>query len=347
MIVLRNCTYSVCMHLKSFLRTSSHELQAKYPYSIVKPWRVSSLRTVPDHILRPQYAVTGIVNKMGDEIEIKNQTQIEGMREAGRVARHVMNSIAANLKVGVTTDEIDQVAHETCLSLNAYPSPLHYRNFPKSICSSVNNVACHGIPDARPLEDGDIVSMDVTVFYKGFHGDTAETFLIGEVDRQGKQLVEAAKQCRDAGISICRPGARFCDIGNSICREADRLGFSVIPYFCGHGIGSYFHGPPDIFHIEHEDDAIMLEGMTFTIEPILSEGSYEITVLSDRWTAVSVDGSRSAHLNIQSSSHQMEWRSLLNETAQIQIHHSFDNSCPDNSRTHLYHGVQRRSQQIM
>ncbi|KAK3595194.1 hypothetical protein CHS0354_002796 [Potamilus streckersoni] len=278
MIVFRKCSYSVCLHLKSLLRTSTHELQARYPYSIVKPWRVSSLRKVPDHIPRPQYAVTGIVSNIGDKIEIKNQTQIEGMRKAGRVARQVMNSIAANIKVGVTTDEIDQVAHEACLSLNAYPSPLHYRNFPKSICTSVNNVACHGIPDTRPLENGDIISMDVTVYYKGFHGDTAETFLVGEVDIQGKQLVEAARQCRDAGISVCRPGARFCDIGNSIW---------VTDHY--RSVDQMLSGSQ-----AHEDDAIMLEGMTFTIEPILSEGSYEITVLSDGWTAVSVDDSRSA-----------------------------------------------------
>uniref|UniRef100_K1RFW3 Methionine aminopeptidase n=1 Tax=Magallana gigas TaxID=29159 RepID=K1RFW3_MAGGI len=181
--------------------------------------------------------------------------------------------------VGVTTDEIDEFVHQMCIDNGAYPSPLMYNHFPKSICTSVNNVACHGIPDLRPLEDGDIINVDITIYKNGVHGDVSKTYLIGAVDEKGRQLVEVTEKCLYAGIAQCRPGQKFLAIGTAIRDLAKANGFSVIPAFCGHGIGHEFHTPPDIVHIQ----------------PILSEGTDMIAILEDDgWTALSEDGSRSA-----------------------------------------------------
>jgi len=194
----------------------------------------------------------------------------------------------------MTTDELDQFAHEIIVSHEAYPSPLLYRGFPKSICSSVNNVACHGIPDDRPLQDGDIINIDITVFYNGFHGDCSETFPIGNVDTSGKALIQAARQCRDEAINACGPGRGFSVIGKTVSTIAQQFEFKVMPVFCGHGIGRYFHGLPDIFHFDNDYPGIMDVGMTFTIEPVISEGSEQANILEDGWTAVTTDGSRTA-----------------------------------------------------
>ncbi|XP_028605509.1 methionine aminopeptidase 1D, mitochondrial isoform X3 [Podarcis muralis] len=197
-------------------------------------------------------------------------------------------------KVGMTTEEIDCLVHHEIIRQDAYPSPLGYGNFPKSVCTSVNNVACHGIPDSRPLQDGDIINIDVTVYFNGYHGDTSETILVGNVDESGQKLVEVARKCRDEAIAACRPGAPFSVIGNTISHIARQNDLRVCPYFVGHGIGSYFHGHPEVWHHENESDLLMQEGMAFTIEPILMEGSYEFKILKDKWTAVSVDNKRSA-----------------------------------------------------
>jgi len=177
----------------------------------------------------------------------------------------------------------------------AYPSPLNYKGFPKSVCTSVNNVVCHGIPDDRPLADGDIINVDVTVYLNGFHGDCSSTFLVGDVDEAGRRLVQVTEECLAIGLDCCRPGAPFCTIGDAIYRHAFKSGFTVVPAFTGHGIGSYFHGPPDVYHVPNPwYRRTMAEGMTFTIEPIVSEGSDRIVVLEDGWTAVSADNSRAA-----------------------------------------------------
>uniref|UniRef100_A0A3P8W2S2 Methionine aminopeptidase n=1 Tax=Cynoglossus semilaevis TaxID=244447 RepID=A0A3P8W2S2_CYNSE len=197
-------------------------------------------------------------------------------------------------KVGMTTDEIDLIVHQEIIKHNAYPSPLSYGGFPKSVCTSVNNVVCHGIPDSRQLKDGDIINIDVTVYLDGYHGDTSETFLIGQVDETGQQLVETTKRCRDEAIAVCRPGAPLCVIGNTISKIAQESGFEVSPYFIGHGIGTHFHCHPEIWHHANDNDMTMEEGMAFTIEPIVMEGSVEFRILKDKWTAVSVDDKRSA-----------------------------------------------------
>ncbi|KFQ73409.1 hypothetical protein N335_02767, partial [Phaethon lepturus] len=184
--------------------------------SIVWPATVSPAHPVPKHIKKPDYVTTGIVPDWGDNIEIKNEDQIQGLRQACQLARHVLLLAGKGLKVGMTTEEIDSIVHHEIIRQNAYPSPLGYGGFPKSVCTSVNNVVCHGIPDSRPLQDGDIINIDVTVYYNGYHGDTSETFLVGNVDKSGQKLVEVARKCRDEAIAACRPGAPFSVIGNTI-----------------------------------------------------------------------------------------------------------------------------------
>ncbi|KAM4551286.1 methionine aminopeptidase 1D, mitochondrial [Odontesthes bonariensis] len=266
----------------------------KSSHNVVHPATVCPAYAVPKHIVRPDYAGARLVPEWPDYIEIKNQEQIEGLARACQLARHVLLLAGQSVKVGMTTDEIDFIVHQETIKHNAYPSPLRYGGFPKSVCTSVNNVVCHGIPDSRKLEDGDIINIDVTVYLDGYHGDTSETFAIGQVDEVGLRLVETARRCRDEAIAVCKPGAQLCVIGNTISEIAQANGFQVCPYFIGHGIGSYFHGHPEIWHHANDNDVTMDEGMAFTIEPILMEGSAEFRILKDKWTAVSADDKRSA-----------------------------------------------------
>ncbi|XP_073503047.1 methionine aminopeptidase 1D, mitochondrial isoform X3 [Phyllobates terribilis] len=244
--------------------------------------------------MKPDYVTTGIVPDWGDFIEIKDEDQIQGLRQACQLARHILLTAGRTLKVGMTTEEIDTFVHHNIVSRNAYPSPLGYGGFPKSVCTSVNNVVCHGIPDSRPLEDGDIINIDVTVYSGGYHGDTSETFLVGNVDEKGQKLVKTARRCRDEAIAACKPGAPFSVIGNTISRIAKENNFTVCPEFIGHGIGSYFHGHPEIWHHANVNNMEMAEGMAFTIEPIIMEGAPGFKILKDKWTAVSMDKKRSA-----------------------------------------------------
>ncbi|CAH0550045.1 unnamed protein product, partial [Brassicogethes aeneus] len=202
--------------------------------------------------------------------------------------------LICHFKPGKTTDEIDKLVHSLTIENGAYPSPYNYRNFPKSVCTSINNVACHGIPDDRKLLNGDIINVDITVFLDGHHGDCSKSFLVGDVDDVGKNLVEATEICLHEGIEICKPGAYFRQIGAQIQQRASQLGFNVIPAFIGHGIGRYFHGPPDIYHMRNNYPGRMEPGMTFTIEPILTQGGHMIEILEDDWTAVTVDDARTA-----------------------------------------------------
>lgn len=255
---------------------------------------VSEPYPIPDYIDLPPYALTGEPTPGPTNPEIKTEEMIEGMRDACKLARTILNIVGENIKVGMTTDDIDFLVHTSVVERGAYPSPLNYRGFPKSVCTSVNNVACHGIPDDRPLDDGDVISVDVTVFYNGFHGDCCETFLIGEVDPDGVHLVNAARKCRDEAIKICAPGVYFSDIGNMIMAVAGREMVTVVPAFIGHGIGSYFHGPPDIYHNLNHYPGKMKSGMTFTIEPIVAQGEEDAAILEDGWTAVMLDDGRAA-----------------------------------------------------
>ncbi|XP_028836892.1 methionine aminopeptidase 1D, mitochondrial [Denticeps clupeoides] len=266
----------------------------KSSHGVVRPAVVRPAYDVPKHIKRPEYVFSSSVPEWADYVEIKDEEQIQGLRRACQLARHILLLAGRSLRVGMTTDEIDFIVHQESVRHNAYPSPLHYGGFPKSVCTSVNNVLCHGIPDSRPLQNGDIINIDVTVYLDGYHGDTSETFLLGSVDAVGRKLVEVARQCRDKAVAACKPGQPLCIIGNTISDVAKSHGFRVCPYFIGHGIGSYFHGHPEIWHHANDNDLEMEEGMAFTIEPILMEGTAEFKILKDKWTAVSVDNKRSA-----------------------------------------------------
>ncbi|XP_035622670.1 methionine aminopeptidase 1D, mitochondrial isoform X1 [Oncorhynchus keta] len=262
--------------------------------SVVRPAVVRPAYSVPKHIMRPDYVNSGQVPDWPDYIEIKDQEQIQSLTRACQLARQILLLAGRSLKIGMMTDEIDFIVHQETIRHNAYPSPLRYGGFPKSVCTSVNNVVCHGIPDTRQLQDGDIINVDVTVYLEGYHGDTSETFLIGCVDEVGRKLVKTARKCRDEAIAACKPGAPLCVIGNTISEIAQSNGFHVCPYFIGHGIGSSFHCHPEIWHHANANDMTMDEGMAFTIEPILMEGSSEFRILKDKWTAVSADDKRSA-----------------------------------------------------
>ncbi|RXM99364.1 Methionine aminopeptidase 1D, mitochondrial [Acipenser ruthenus] len=175
--------------------------QRSTTHSVVKPATVGPAYPIPEHIMKPDYVTTGIVPDWGDYIEIKDEDQIQELRQACQLARRILLLAGKSLKVGMTTEEIDFIVHEETIRQNAYPSPLGYGGFPKSVCTSVNNVVCHGIPDSRPLQDGDIINIDVTVYLNGYHGDTSETFLVGNVDEGGRNLVEVARRCRNEAIT--------------------------------------------------------------------------------------------------------------------------------------------------
>lgn len=256
---------------------------------------VSAERQVPDHIVKPSYyyQAKNPGYTLG-EPEIKNHEQIQHMRDSGKLAAKILKSCGDIIKIGITTDDIDAFVHESIIAANAYPSPLRYAGFPKSVCTSVNNVACHGIPDDRPLQDGDIVNVDVTVYFNGHHGDCSKTFKVGNVDERGCYLVEKTEECLDECIRLCRPNVELKVIGNFITKFCRQHELDIIPAFIGHGIGSYFHGPPEILHFKNNAPGVMQPGMTFTIEPILTLGGPDIEIQEDGWTAMSVDGARSA-----------------------------------------------------
>jgi methionyl aminopeptidase len=217
------------------------------------------------------------------------------MRVAGRAAADVLAVAGRAVAPGVTTDELDAIAHERCIELGAYPSPLNYRGFPKSICTSVNEVICHGIPDTRALVDGDIVNIDVTVYLDGVHGDTNATFLVGDVDEQSRRLVGVTRECLDLGIKAVRPGRPISDIGRAIEAHASAHRLGVVRSFVGHGIGGQFHMEPSIPHYyTPAASTVMTPGMTFTIEPMITMGTWRERIWEDGWTAVTADGRRSA-----------------------------------------------------
>eukprot|EP00092_Neocalanus_flemingeri_P030434 GFUD01033036.1.p1 GENE.GFUD01033036.1~~GFUD01033036.1.p1 ORF type:complete len:325 (-),score=80.48 GFUD01033036.1:89-1063(-) len=266
-------------------------------YSVVKPGSVSPRlkpSELPQHVRPPPYYLTGVPPQSPNYHEVKTAESIQCMREACSLARRVLTEASKLAKVGNTTDLIDELVTQLSFEAGAYPSPLNYRNFPKSVCTSVNNCVCHGIPDSRPLEDGDIINIDITVFLNGHHGDCSETFLVGEVDMAGQELVKVAREALYVGIDQCGPGKLFNGIGAAIQSFVNSQGLRVIPSFTGHGIGTYFHGPPDIYPCRNSYPGRMKPGMTFTVEPAVSEGSPEVAILSDGWTAVSPDDSRSA-----------------------------------------------------
>ncbi|CAI9292278.1 unnamed protein product [Lactuca saligna] len=266
----------------------------------LRPYPISKKRVIPAGIELPDWAVDGTpkiepISDLQHVVEIKTPEQIERMRETSRIAREVLDAAARVVRPGVTTDEIDAVVHEATIAAGAYPSPLNYHFFPKSCCTSVNEVICHGIPDGRKLEDGDIVNIDVTVYYKGVHGDLNETYFVGNVDEASLQLVKCTYECLEKAIAIVKPGVRFREIGEIINRHATMAGLSVVKSYCGHGIGELFHCAPNIPHYaRNKTVGVMKAGQTFTIEPMINTGVWRDRMWPDGWTAVTADGKRSA-----------------------------------------------------
>jgi methionyl aminopeptidase len=260
----------------------------------LQPGLISPMRAVPAEIPRPEYAETGNVTRRPEE-RIKDAAFIERMRRAGHAAAEVLDIGAAVIAPGVTTDEIDAVVHQAYIERGGYPSTLNYRGYPKSLCTSVNEVICHGIPDDRPLRDGDIVNLDVTIWLDGVHGDTNATYCVGNVDDASKRLIDVTRQCLDRGIAAVAPGRPFSDIGRAIETHAVANGYEVVRAFVGHGIGEQFHTDLQIPHYyEPRMTTIMEPGMVFTIEPMISMGTGQHKIWDDDWTAVTADGSRTA-----------------------------------------------------
>ncbi len=264
-------------------------------YATVAPGTVSPRRAVPASIERPEYVGRPAPNRELSP-EVKDEETIERMRVAGRVAAQAMEAAAAVIAPGVTTDEIDRVGHEFLLDHGAYPSTLGYRGFPKSLCTSVNEVVCHGIPDDRRLEDGDIVNIDITAYVGGVHGDTDATYLVGAVDEESRLLVERTREAMMRGIRAAVPGRRINVIGRVIESYARRFGYGVVRDFTGHGIGRSFHSPLVIPHYDAAPayDTLIEPNMTFTIEPMLNLGTSDWEMWDDGWTVVTADRRRSA-----------------------------------------------------
>jgi methionyl aminopeptidase len=229
-------------------------------------------------------------------ITIKTDDEIEKMRVAGRLAADVLQMIGEHLQPGITTDELDQICHEHIVNKQqAIPAPLDYKGFPRSICTSVNNQVCHGIPGNKRLKKGDIVNIDITVIKDGFHGDTSKMFFVGEPSVMARRLVNVTQQALHIGIAQVTPGATLGDIGHAIQTFVEAQNFSVVREYCGHGIGREFHEEPQVLHYGNPGDGVVLEpGMCFTIEPMVNAGKRHVKLLPDGWTVVTKDRSLSA-----------------------------------------------------
>ncbi len=228
-------------------------------------------------------------------ILIKTDDEIEGVRAAGRLTARLLDLVADRIRAGVTTSEIDSWVHEETIASGAVPAPLGYHGFPRSICTSVNEQICHGIPDGTVLQEGDIINVDVTSILDGFHGDASRMFMIGEVSPKARHLVEATRECLNRGIGVVRVGRHFGDIGSAIQEYAEGLGFSVVRDYTGHGIGRGFHEEPAVFHYGKRGQGPRIEAnMVFTIEPMINIGTHKSRLLDNGWTAVTRDGSLSA-----------------------------------------------------
>ena len=260
----------------------------------IAPATISPRRPVPAHIDRPEYVDQPAPLPFNGS-EVKDDETIERMRVAGRLAAQALQLVGENVRPGITTDELDRIGHEFLVDHGAYPSTLGYRGFPKSLCTSVNEVICHGIPDSRVVEDGDIVNIDITAYIDGVHGDTNATFLAGDVDEESRLLVERTEEALRRAIKAVRPGRQVNVIGRVIESYAKRFGYGVVRDFTGHGIGTSFHSGLIIPHYDDSYYSTVIEpGMTFTIEPMLCLGTYEWDMWPDGWTVVTKDKRPSA-----------------------------------------------------
>ena len=260
----------------------------------LKPGVVSPIRVVPDSIEVPEYVGRKSPAPYNGP-EVKDAETIERMRIAGSIAARALNEVAAHIEPGVTTDELDRIGHEFLCDHNAYPSTLGYRGFPKSLCTSINEVICHGIPDSTRLTEGDIINIDITAFINGVHGDTNATYPVGEVDEESALLIARTREATIRAINAVAPGRPLNVIGRVIESYAKRFNYGVVRDFTGHGIGTAFHSGLVVPHYDDPRVDVMLEaGMTFTIEPMLTLGSIDYVVWDDRWTVVTRDLKRTA-----------------------------------------------------
>ena len=234
---------------------------------------------------------------------IKTPEQIEGIRRSALINTAVLDHVAAHIHEGMSTEEIDTLVYDFTLSHGAIPAPLHYEGFPKSVCTSINDVVCHGIPSTKEfLRSGDIVNVDVSTIYKGYFSDASRMYMIGEVKPEMQRLVQVAKECRDIGVQTAQPWARLGDVGAAIQEHAEKNGYSVVRDLCGHGVGIKFHEEPDVEHFGKRGTGMLIvPGMTFTIEPMINMGTYEVFIdEADGWTVCTDDGLPSA-----------QWESML------------------------------------
>ena len=261
-------------------------------------WCGSGKKYKKCHMLRDKMSSFGRRGTRG--VIIKTEEQIEGIRRSGQLTRKILDMVQERIGPGITTEQINDWVHEETLANNAYPAPLNYRGksavgFPKSVCTSVNNVICHGIPGNEVLKEGDIINVDVTSILDGYYGDASRMFLIGDVSKEAKNLVDVTQQCLQIGIQQVKPGKTTGDIGHAIQTHAEGLGYSVVRDFAGHGVGIEFHEEPQILHYGKPNTGALLQpNMVFTIEPMINIGRPECKLLRDGWTAVTQDGSLSA-----------------------------------------------------
>jgi methionyl aminopeptidase len=261
--------------------------------TLLHPGRLSPARQVPAHIIRPEYV--GKAQPTLGEADVKDAETIAAMRIASRLAAQALEEVGKNIAPGVTTDFLDKVGHEFLCDHGAYPSPLGYRGYPKSLCTSLNEVICHGIPDDTVVNDGDIVNIDITAYIGGVHGDTNATFLAGDVDEKSRLLVERTREAMSRGIKAVAPGRPLRTVGLVIEKYAGRFGYGVVRDFTGHGIGKTFHSGLVVPHYDDPRNTVIMEpGMTFTIEPMLTLGTINYDVWKDGWTAVTKDRKRTA-----------------------------------------------------
>ncbi|MBV7363992.1 type I methionyl aminopeptidase [Actinomycetaceae bacterium TAE3-ERU4] len=277
------------------MKKNASDLAKRAPLGNLKPGYVSPRLSVPKEIERPEYMFHD-----GPEVitasDVKTPETVEKIRRAGRIAADAVQLAGSMCKPGVTTDEIDIAAHNFIIEQGAYPSCLGYMGFPKSICTSINEVICHGIPDNRPLEEGDIINIDITAYLDGVHGDTCAMFTVGEVDEESKKLIEVTEKAMMRAIKAVRPGREINIIGRVIESYAKRFNYGVVTDYTGHGVGEAFHSGLIVPHYDCAPayNTIMEEGMVFTIEPMLTLGTVEWEQWEDDWTVVTADRARTA-----------------------------------------------------
>lgn len=299
------------IHVKPGVESYDPFPQFPFTGSLRPAYPLTPRRELPASVVLPDHALTGkpiseIENDRTTKIPIYTEDEIKIIRQVAEYGREILDAAAALVKPGTTTDAIDELVHAETIKRNAYPSPLNYYNFPKSVCTSVNEVICHGIPDKRPLQDGDIVNIDISVYFNGYHADLNETYYVGTPSKEAINVVETSRECLDLAIAACKPGVAFRSLGDIIEKHAKQNGCSVVRSFCGHGVGKFFHCAPQVAHYaRNKSPGIMKPGMVFTIEPMINLGTYRDATWPDDWTATTADGKLSA---------QFEHELLITET---------------------------------